>query len=126
MKIMMKTRTYKSKLSALIALVVIATASAGMRAMAQDQQPPPSPDRHALFGMVGITRGQTARLNVSYLPSAVPDLPPGPTRVEMSFVDADGNTLVNNDGQAIRRVVMLEPGHSTFLQINANNLIGRD
>jgi hypothetical protein len=122
--IFMKTLNHKFKLIAVIALVVAAGAS--MRTRAQDQTPPPSPDRHALFGQIGITRGQTARLNVSNLPLPVNDLPPGPIRVELSFVDADGNTLINTDGQPIRRVVMLEPGHSTFLQINANNLLGRD
>ncbi len=123
----MKLLNHKSKLTAVIALVVIATAGANLRTKAQDQLPPPVNDRYALFGMVGITRGQIARLSVSKLQSPpVGDLPPGPSRVEMSFVDADGNTLVNPEGQPIRRIVMLEPGRSTFLQINANNLLARD
>ena len=77
--------------------------------------------------MTGITRGQTARINVSNLVSPpIGDYPPGPYRVEMMFVDVEGNALLNNEGNPIRRVVMLEPGRSAFLQINANNLLGRD
>ena len=93
----MKTLNYKSKLTAVIALVVIATAGAALRTRAQDQQPPPVNDRHALFGLLGITHGQTARLSVANLePPPIGDFPPGPTRVEMSFVDADGHFTVAN------------------------------
>jgi hypothetical protein len=127
MKKLMKPLNYKSKLTAVIALLVIATAGASIRTKAQDQLPPPVNDRHALFGLLSITRGQTARLSVADLtPPPVGELPPGPIRVEMSFVDADGHFLLNPDGQPIRRVVMLEPRRSTFLQINANNLLARD
>ncbi len=123
----MKSLNYKFILIAVIALVVITTLGASMRTKAQDQQPPPVNDRYALFGLVGMTRGQTARLNVSNLvPPPIGELPPGPIRVELSFVDTEGHTLVNNDSQPIRRVVMLEAGHSASLQINANNLLVRD
>ena len=121
----MKTLKTRTKLIALVALVAIAAACAITRVRAQDT-PPPIGERHALFGMTGITRGQTARINVSHLPPPVGDYPPGPTRVEMGFVDADGNPLLNNEGRPIHRVVMLEPGHSAFMQINANNLLVRD
>lgn len=127
----MKTLNTKSKLIAIAALVVIAAVCAvfhiEQRAQAQDHAPP-VPDRIS-FGMVGITRGQTARINVSNLlspPQPDAELPPSPIRVEMMFVDGEGNPLLNNEGNPIRRVVMLEPGRSAFLQINANNLLGRD
>lgn len=122
----MKTLNNKWKLMVIVAIVSIAGIGASLRTRAQDQQPPPVPDR-ALFGLVGITRNQVARLSVSNIHALLIDgLPPGPIRVEMSFVDADGNPLLTGDGQVVRRVVMLEAGHSAFLQIEANNLLSRD
>src|SRR5215469_12827023 len=45
-----------------------------------------------LFGMVGITAGQTARLNV--ITSGPPNFPSGPpTGAILSFVDSNGNQL---------------------------------
>jgi hypothetical protein len=78
---------------------------------------PPDPDR-LNFGMVGITRGQTVRLNV--VNAAQPsELPPGPTRVQLNFVDGDGNTITNpRTGNPVQREVSLQPGHSASLLLN--------
>jgi hypothetical protein len=65
------------------------------------------------FGMVGITRGQVLRLNVTHLEGTV-DSASGPTQVELDFVDGDGNQLV----PAVQAT--LAPGHSTFLEYRGN------
>jgi hypothetical protein len=56
------------------------------------------------FGVVNVTRGQTARLNVIYtkvvpVDSTIPPdpyLPPDPYRVTLSFIDSDGRVVAQN------------------------------
>ena len=82
---------------------------------------PPDPDR--AFGMVGITRGQTLRLNVVNLvnpPDPDRQIPPDPCRVALSFRDAAGRPFTNSDGQVVRRTVELQAGQSAFIDLNAD------
>jgi hypothetical protein len=68
--------------------------------------PQPDPPR---FGMVGITDGQTARLNLVNL--GIPTttgFPPDPCRAHLKFFDGDGNLLAS-------RLVDLKPGEAAFL-----------
>ena len=46
--------------------------------------------------------------------------------VNFRLVDGDGEVLRRADGQPVQRTMTLEPGHSAFLQINADNFPGRD
>jgi hypothetical protein len=73
------------------------------------------------FGMVGITRGQTARLNVVNVsdvqcPSS-DDVPPGACRaqVDLIFFDRLGRTLA-------RSTETLTPGRAAFLDLNGDTL----
>ena len=105
-------------LVALASLVSLGVFRGTQRAHAQDVAPP-IPDRVS-FGMVGITRNQTARLNVTNA---------GETRgmvINFRLVDSNGEVLRRRDGQPVERTMTLEPGHSAFLQFNADNLPGRD
>jgi hypothetical protein len=70
------------------------------------------------FGMVGITPGQTARLNVvNAIPPGPPNIPPGPPiRVTLMFVDSNGNPFNIGDAPS-RTTVTLLPGQSTFLDL---------
>jgi hypothetical protein len=73
--------------------------------------------------MVGITRGQTMRLNVVNLtdpPEPDRQLPPDPCRVVLSFRNAQGQPFRNSDGQIIRRTVELQAGESAFLDLNGD------
>ena len=114
-----KRRTVTSlALVALAALVTFGILRGERRAHAQDQVPPPTGDRIS-FGMVGITQGQTARINVAnVLAPNDPNYPPGPTRVVLIFLNSDGQLFRNRDGSPIRRVAMLERGQATFLDLN--------
>jgi hypothetical protein len=104
-----------------LALVALALVSLGIfrgerRAHAQDTLP--TGDRIS-FGIVGITQGQTARINVANaLTPNDPNWPPGPTRVVMTFLNSDGQLFRNRDGSPIRRAAMLERGQATFLDLN--------
>jgi len=71
------------------------------------------------FGMVGISPGQTARLNVvNAIPPGPPNSPPGPPiRVTLMFVDSTGNPFNIGDAPA-RTTVTLHPGQSTFLDLS--------
>jgi Protein of unknown function (DUF4232) len=64
------------------------------------------------------SNSNTCRLNV--VNAAPPsELPPGPTRVQLNFVDGDGNTITNaRTGDPVQREVTLQPGHSAFLLLN--------
>jgi hypothetical protein len=72
--------------------------------------------------MVGITQGQTIRLSVINTLPPGPTFPPGPSRVVLTFLDAEGQRLRHRDGSIIRRAVELEPGNATFLDLNADDL----
>jgi hypothetical protein len=101
----------------LAALVTFGIFRGTPRAHAQDVSPPIG-DRIS-FGMVGITQGQTARINVAnVLAPNDPNYPPGPTRVVLIFLNSDGQLFRNRDGSPIRRVAMLERGQATFLDLN--------
>lgn len=66
--------------------------------------PQPEPPGDFNFGLFNVVKGQTARVNVSYVDT--PDgFPPGPCRVTVSFYDGDGR-LVGESTQA------LEPGQT--------------
>ncbi|MFL6211253.1 MAG: hypothetical protein ACJ74W_20555 [Pyrinomonadaceae bacterium] len=115
----MRTLKRLAQVSALVALVISVGAGALWEVRRVRAAAPPEPDR--TFGMVGITHGQTLRLNVVNLvnPSGG-QLPPDPCRVVLSFRDAAGQPFRNSDGQPIRRTVELQAGQSAFLDLNAD------
>ena len=115
----MKTKRSLTIAAIVVALAALLTISAirGTRiARAQDRITPPQPERIS-FGMVGITQGQTIRLNVTNISDVVCPC----SRVVLTFLDADGRRFRHRDGTFIRRVVELEPGRATFLDLNADD-----
>ena len=120
----------KTKRILTIALVLITLAALltlgffrGTRPVqAQDQLPPPQPDRIS-FGMVGLTPGQTLRVNASNIIATNDSgYPPGPTRVAIIVVNSHGDPFRHRDGSPVRKVVMLERGESAFLDLNGDDL----
>ena len=83
---------------------------------AQDQ-PPPQSERIS-FGMVGITQGQTVRVNVVNTGLAVCPC----DRVVLNFRLPNGQLVRNRNGEVIRRVVELQPGDATFLDVDYGEL----
>jgi hypothetical protein len=116
----MNGRNGRKRLAKAVLLAALALPAAGGLVWSVRQVKagaPPDPDR-LNFGMVGITRGESLRLNVvnAVLPS---ELPPGPTRVQLTFVDGDGNKFTNpRTGNPVQREVTLQPGHSAFLLLS--------
>jgi hypothetical protein len=106
----MKTRQSTLKLIALAAIVTIGAAWGGTSA-----SPIKEVDPVAQFGMVGITAGQTARLNVFGKDDPGDD----DDKVELSFVDADGNILS-------QKVYDLKAGRSSFLDLRGSEVPPRD
>jgi hypothetical protein len=70
-----------------------------------------TPHNFYQFGVVGITRGQTARLNVANVASQQE------VRVEMSIVDSNNKTLA-------RSVETIQPGQSNYLDLDTSTFIG--
>ena len=107
----MKARNASSKVItvAVLAGILITTATLLDRTRVSAFNPQPDPPA---FGMLAVTHGQTARLNVV----DTMDVPPGPCReVELMFLDSEGNIRQ-------RSVQCLMSGHAAFLDLNGNFL----
>lgn len=126
----MKIRTKILGAVALAALLLVVAGVANNLAEAQNTG---VATEISAFGMVGITSGQTARLNI-YTPPGPPtrQYPGPPLRVQLSLVDANGNLAVQPpcDQRSIDCIggsqvsVMLAPGQSTFLDVSGDQLVG--
>ena len=122
----MKTRNamYKLLVVTLLGANMLAVAMAGQAASHKSMKLTPQivpeslPCPTCALGMIGVTRGQTARLNVADTANAVDtsDIPPDPCRdVELMFFDSQGNIRQ-------RSVQCLMPGHAAFLDLNGSFL----
>jgi hypothetical protein len=80
----------------------------------------PQPDPPG-FGMIGITQGQTLRINA--VNTNIPDsnIPPDPVRVTLNFRNADGELFRNANGNPISRTVLLQAGKSISLDLNGDD-----
>ena len=116
----MNTRNILTKVSLAIAIPTLLATSAIWEVRRVRASQPTDPDR-TTFGMVGITRGQTMRLNIVNLVTLSDgQYPPDPCRVVLSFRNAQGQPFRNSDGQIIRRTVELQAGESAFLDLNGD------
>jgi hypothetical protein len=98
-----------------IALFVITSGWLALRS-AQAFNPQPDPPR---YGMIGVTPGETLRINVANpeLPSATLFAPP--CRVELAFLDSTGSPLL----PAVQKA--LEAGQSAHFDLNGDELFSR-
>lgn len=123
----MNTRNIFTKLSIAIALVAIA-ATVTLWQVRRVRAMPTAIENQSTFGMVGITNGQTMRLNVVNFVQPPPDpdrqFPPDPCRVLLSFRNAAGQPFLNSDGQPVSRLVELQAGESAFLDLNGDAFAG--
>jgi hypothetical protein len=116
-----RTLTMAAIMITLVSIAAFAIIKSTQPVEAQDTQPARS-ERHS-FGMVGITSGQTMRINVANILAAGDSIfPPGPTRVAIIVINSRGQVARNHRGEPIRRVVQLERGDSTFLDVDFEDL----
>jgi hypothetical protein len=90
---------------------------------AQDQIPPPVPDRVS-FGTVGITSGQSLRVGVTntIMPNDI-NLPPGPIRTSITFRLPNGSLARDSrTGEVIRRIADVGRGDTVFLDLDYGDL----
>lgn len=121
----MRIRNTLTKAVVLVALALLTAGGVAWETRRVRAGAPPDPDR-LNFGMVGIVQGQSVRLNVvNVLPPS--DLPLGPTRMRMTFVDGEGNQFTNPcTGNPVEREVRLSPGRAAFLLLNFDEVTGGD
>jgi hypothetical protein len=120
----MKTKSTFAKLVSLALLVATLTIYTVSRAGAASPNPAASPAAAAQldltpetefeFGLIGLARGQTARINAVLLLG--PEIRPEPVEVEFTFHDREGNVM------ASERQTLL-PGHASSFEIRAGAVI---
>jgi hypothetical protein len=81
---------------------------------------PENPMPPALFGMLGLARGQTARLHLLFPPE--PIVPPEPIQVIMGFKDEDGRVLRDTEGREFQTEVELVPGVVETFELPAGDI----
>lgn len=98
-------------------LATLLTLAAALAGPAQAFNPQPDPP--ARIGAVTLNPGQTLRLNVRMIKAAsthATDVPPGPCRVSLGFLDGESRGL----GQTL--VGLLRPGQATRLDLVGDGL----
>jgi hypothetical protein len=95
--------------------IALLTLASGWLALQSTQafNPQPDPPR---YGMIGITPGETLRINVANPQLPFATLLPPPCRVELTFLDSTGNPLL----PPVQRT--LEAGQSAHFDLNGDAL----
>ena len=118
----MFTLSKSTKLSSLVlALAVLAVISAGITSSRQTATAQENGNANNaeefIFGTVGITPTQAARLNV--VNTAIDGRTQ--TRV-LKFLDMAGNVIVDSSGNPVTKTVTLAPGESAYLDLNGADI----
>lgn len=75
---------------------------------------------HLPLATMGITLGQTARINVVNSPDPNNPNPPQPLTVEMCFHDRNNNPILDRFGRPVQKTATIDPHHGDFLDLNGN------
>ena len=75
---------------------------------------------HLPLASVGITQGQTARINVVNSPDPNSSIPPWPVTVEMCFHDSSGDLVLDRSRRPVQKTATIDPHHGDFLDLNGN------
>ncbi|HEV8484039.1 MAG TPA: hypothetical protein VGV87_10890 [Blastocatellia bacterium] len=98
-----------------------ANASGPARAAALPDEAGPA---HRPLATVGVTLGQTARINVVNSPDPGSSIPPSPVTVEMCFHDSNGDLILDRSGRPVQKTATIDPHHGDFLDLNGNLVSG--
>jgi hypothetical protein len=74
------------------------------------------------FGMLGLSRGQVAVLNLVVVGQTTADDPP--CQVTASFVDAAGQLFHDAAGQPVQETFLLRPDVAAELRLRAEDILG--
>lgn len=79
---------------------------------------------HRPLASVGVTTGQTARINVVNSPDPNNADPPQQLTVEMCFHDSNGNLILDRSRRPIQRTVTIDSHHGDSLDLNGSLVAG--
>lgn len=79
---------------------------------------------HLPLATVGVTLGQTARINVVNSPDPSSSIPPSPVTVEMCFHDSNGNLILDRSKLPVQKTAIIDPHHGDSLELNGNLVAG--
>ena len=79
---------------------------------------------HLPLTTMGVTSGQTARINVVNSPDPKSSIPPSPCTVEMCFHDITGNLILDRSGRVVQKTAVIDPHHGDSLDLNGNLVAG--
>ena len=96
-------------------LAALAVTGAGP-VWAQTELPPVVANASIRFGLVGIARGQTARLSVVAV-GGVAQFPPSPCVASLRFLDAGGKPFVGPNGVPVAAEFNMVPGEAVSLDL---------
>jgi len=115
---MTSTILHNTKIKSFLALLVCSTAMLVARTEAIDT----TDARPIYFGTIGLANLQVARLNVVNI--GVPSqTPPGPCRVDLSFLDDQGIIINYRNGRPVATGLDLSQGTSRLLDMPAAAII---
>src|SRR5262245_1077664 len=75
---------------------------------------------HQPLATVGVTLGQTARINVVNSPDPNRTDPPTPITVEMCFHDSNGDLILDRARSPVQKTVTIDPHHGESLDLNGS------
>ncbi|HZM90963.1 MAG TPA: hypothetical protein VFF31_30865 [Blastocatellia bacterium] len=75
---------------------------------------------HLPLATVGVTLGQTARINVVNSPDPRSSISPGPIEVEICFHDSRGDLILDRSMRPVQKTATIDPHHGDFLDLNGN------
>jgi len=79
---------------------------------------------HRPLATVGVTPGQTARINVVNSPDPNSSIPPTPITVEMCFHDSKGNLILDRTRRPVQKTSTIDPHNGDFLDLNGSLVAG--
>ena len=79
---------------------------------------------HRPLGTVGVTLGQTARINVVNSPDPSSSIPPSPITVEICFHDSSGDLILDRSRRPVQKTATIDPHHGDSLDLNGNLVAG--
>lgn len=79
---------------------------------------------HRPLAAVGLTLGQTARINVVNSPDPNSSKLPTPMVVEMCFHNSNGDLILDRSRRPVQKTAIIDPHHGDFLDLNGNLVAG--